>query len=29
MADVYGDKELIPAFESLIIHEAFCNCKLW
>ena len=23
MADVYGDQELIPAFESLIINEAF------
>jgi DNA-directed RNA polymerase subunit K/omega len=27
MADVYGDKELIPAFESLIINEAFKPSK--
>ena len=26
-ADVYGDKELIPAFESLIINEAFKPSK--
>ena len=27
MADVYGDKELIPAFESLIINEKFVPSK--
>lgn len=27
MADVYGDQELIPAFESLIINEAFKPSK--